>query len=116
MTKDFIEIHWASGNLDEARRISRYLVQERYVAAAQITPWIESTFMWNNQLETVQESKIVFIARTDQYEEISRIIKKNTTYEVPQITYIYIDGGNQEYMQWLTEAMPSKQATEYTVR
>ena len=56
---EFIEIHWASGSIDEARKISRFLVQERYVACVQITPWIESIYLWNGQLETSQESKIV---------------------------------------------------------
>ncbi len=41
---EFIEIHWTSGSIDEARKVARYLVQERYVACAQITPWVESIF------------------------------------------------------------------------
>jgi hypothetical protein len=44
---DFIEIHWTSGSLDEARKISRYLVQKRYVACAKIVPWIESVYIPN---------------------------------------------------------------------
>jgi periplasmic divalent cation tolerance protein len=106
MTEQFIEIHWTSGSLDEARKISRYLVQERYVACAQIIPWIESVFMWNNQLDTVQESKIVFKSRLTNYEKIKEIIKENCNYEVPEITYIIIDGGNQEYMEWMNESIP----------
>lgn len=102
----FIEIHWTCGNLDEARKISRYLVQERLVACAQIIPWIESIFMWNNQEDTAQESKITFKTRSEHYEKIRRIIEENCTYEVPEITYTHIDGGNEPYMNWLLESTP----------
>lgn len=111
-----IEIHWTSGSLDEARKVSRYLVQERYVACAQIIPWIESIFMWNNQQETVQESKVIFKSHLSQYEAIKKIIKNNCSYEVPEITYIKIDGGNEEYLTWLNQSIPVKENPEYTVR
>lgn len=108
----FVEIHWTSGNLDEARKISRYLVQERLVACAQIVPWIEAVYMWNNQLETSQESKVVFKARADQYEKIKQIIEQNCSYEVPEITFITIDGGNHDYLRWLEESTPDSIPTK----
>jgi periplasmic divalent cation tolerance protein len=103
----YIEIHWTTGSLDEARKISRYLVQERLVACAQIIPWIESIFMWNNQEDTAQESKIVFKTRLEMYDKVREVIEQNTTYEVPEITYTHIDGGNELYMKWLEESMVS---------
>ena len=42
---EFIEIHWTSGSIDEARKVARYLVQERYVACAQISPWGGDPFL-----------------------------------------------------------------------
>lgn len=104
---EFIEIHWTSGSLDEARKISRHLVQERYVACAQIIPWIESVYMWNNQVETGQETKITMKTRIENYEAIKEIIKQSCTYEVPEITFIRIDGGNKEYIDWLQETTRS---------
>lgn len=100
---DFIEIHWTSGSLDEARKVARYLVQERLVACVQIVPWIESIYMWNNQLETTQESKVVFKALSSNYSKIEEIIKSNSSYQLPEILCINIDGGNREYLQWLNE-------------
>lgn len=104
MTEEFIEIHWTSGTLDEARRVSRFLVQERYVACAQIVPWIESTYLWNNQLETSQETKIVLKTRREHYDKIREVIEQNCKYEVPEITWFKIEGGNKSYMDWLLES------------
>jgi periplasmic divalent cation tolerance protein len=103
---EFIEIHWASGSIDEARRVSRYLVQERLVACAQITPWIESIYMWDNQLETTQESKIVLKSKKAHFEKIKEVILQNCKYQVPEITYMCIDEGNASFLQWMEESTP----------
>jgi periplasmic divalent cation tolerance protein len=101
----FVEIQWTSGSIDEARKIARYLVQERFVASAQIIPWIESIYMLNNQLETTQESMIIFKTRLDLYEKIKEIILQNCKYQIPEITFRVIDGGNQEFLDWLGESV-----------
>ncbi len=98
-----IEVHWTSGSLDEARKICRYLVQERLVACAQILPWVESVYMWNNQLETTQESKIVLKTREELWERVKATILENHSYEVPEIIYKKIDGGSEEYLKWMEE-------------
>ncbi len=97
----FIEITWTSGSLDEARKIARRLVEEKLVACAQITPWIESIYIWNDQLETSQESKVVLKTTLDQYELVSKTIREHCSYEVPEILYHVIDGGNAAYLDWV---------------
>lgn len=101
---DFIEISWTSGSIEEARKICRYLVQERLVACAQIVPWIESIYMWNNKLETTQESKITLKTQSEKYEKVKEVILQNSVYEVPEITFHSIEGGNEEYLTWIRES------------
>jgi periplasmic divalent cation tolerance protein len=103
-----IEIHWTCGSLDEARRVSRYLVQERFVACAQIIPWIESVYMWNNQLETAQETKVVFKTVSEKFETIKKIILENSKYDVPEITSFAIEQVNPAYLEWLRESVSLK--------
>ena len=103
---NYVEIQWTSGSIDHARKISRYLVQERLVACAQIIPWIESIYMWNNQLETTQETKIILKSRQELIEKIVKIILENHTYDIPEITWRSIDGGNAPYLQWISESTP----------
>ena len=110
MSEEFIEIHWTSGSLDEARRISRYLVQERYVASAQIIPWFESIYMLDNQLETTQESKIILKTKKENLDKIRETIERNCKYEVPEIIWFKIEGGNRAYMEWLGSSTLVKQA------
>lgn len=100
-----IEIHWTAASLDEARRVCRFLVQERHIACAQVIPWVESIYMWDNQLETTQESKIVMKTKKEKFHAVREVIESNSSYEVPEITWRTIEGGNQAYMDWLGESI-----------
>jgi periplasmic divalent cation tolerance protein len=111
MEPEYIEITWTAGSIDEARLISRFLVQERLVACAQIIPWIESIYMWDNHLETSQETKVALKTRASCYDKVKDVILKNAKYEVPEITYRRIDGGNKEYMDWMADSTPENMAT-----
>lgn len=101
---EYIQITWTSGSMDEARKVARYLVQERYVACAQITPWVESIYMWDNRLETTQESKVVMKTLRERFDEIKGIILDNSSYEVPEITWSVIEGGNEAYLAWVQDS------------
>ena len=100
-----IEVQWTTGNLDEARRISRFLVEKRYVACAQITPWIESIYMWNNKLETTQESKVSMKTSEELFPKVKEFILANHSYEVPEIIVLPIQGGHEEYLAWAEESI-----------
>ena len=100
----FIELYWTAGSIDEARKVSRYLVQERFVASAKIIPWIESITMLNNQLDTTQESKVIFITRKELFKTIVEMITQSSKYQVPEISMIEIQDANQVYFEWLKES------------
>jgi len=102
---EYVEIHWTAGSIDEARRVCRYLVKERLVACAQIIPWIESVYMWNNQLENGQESKIILKTKNDLIANVKEVILDNSSYDVPEITVLEIIEGNEEYLSWIAESV-----------
>jgi periplasmic divalent cation tolerance protein len=112
---DFIQIQWTCGSLEEARKVCRYLVQERYIACANVIPWLESVFMWDNQLDTSQESKVFMKTRAENFEAVKEVILKNCSYDLPEILFFAIDGGQQEYLNWLEESTVSvKEAAPVT--
>ena len=103
---DLIEIEWTSGSMDEARMVSRFLVQERLVANAQIIPWIESIYMLDNRLETAQESKILYKTRRDKLEKVKEVILQNCKYEIPEIIFRTIEDGHGPFLRWLEDSTP----------
>lgn len=111
MSDELIEIQWVCGSLDEARRISRYLVQERYVASAQILPWMEAISLLNNKLETSQETKIFLKTKLKYFDIIREVIEQNCKFEVPEITWTKIEGINPSYHDWLDESLVNDDAS-----
>ncbi len=98
---DLIEITWTAGSIDEARKVSRFLVQDRYVAEAKIIPWVEMISMWNNQLETDQGTLVIFKTTKDHLNHILETISKNSKMQVPEIVWRGFDGASKEYLDWL---------------
>lgn len=101
---DFVQVWASAGSIDEARRVARYLVQERLVASAEIVPWVESISMLDNQLETDQVSKVVLIARKEKLDAIVTFIQKNSKFEIPEILWLPVAGGFSEYLKWVEES------------
>jgi Uncharacterized protein involved in tolerance to divalent cations len=101
---EIIEIQWTSASLDEARKVTRYLVQERLVASAQIIPWLESIFLLDGQLDTLQESKVLLKTTKIHFETIKKHIEANSSYQIPEITYTRLDYINNAYRDFLLSA------------
>lgn len=103
--QEWIQIQWAASNIEEARRVCRYLIQENVAACCQITPWVESIYLWDSQLETAQESLVFIKAAKANFDTIVQLIEKNCENEVPEIIFTSIEGINPSYSQWLEESI-----------
>lgn len=103
MNDEMIEIQWQAASIDEARKVSRFLVQERLVASAQIIPWVESISLLNNQLETTQETKAILKTKKSLFEKVQDVILKNSKYDIPEITSTDIVQVNPAYLAWVEE-------------
>lgn len=102
---EYIEIHWTSSSLDEARKMAKQLVEQRVVACAQIVPWVESRFLWDNELECAQESKVIFKTHQSKEEDVRSLLEEGASYDVPEITTFIIENLNESYKEWLEEQL-----------
>lgn len=100
---ELIQIHWTCSSLDEARLVARTLVQKRLVACANIIPWVESIFSWEDEIDTQQESLVIFKTRIDLFEKVRDEILIHSSYEVPEILALPIHDGNQAYLDWVMD-------------
>ena len=86
---------------DEARRIAEILVNQRKAACVNIVPRVNSLFWWEGKLDSAQESLLIIKARSSKLKEITELVKKTHSYEVPEIIALPIIGGNKDYLRWL---------------
>ena len=85
----------------EARKIADLLLNERKAACVNIVPKVESLYWWQGNIESAQEYLLIVKTNTAKLKEITDLIKKVHTYEVPEIIALPIIGGNEDYIKWL---------------
>jgi periplasmic divalent cation tolerance protein len=93
------------GNAAEARELAEILVEQRYAACVSRVEGIVSTYRWESKIEESQEALVLVKTTRDQYEAVERTILEKTSYELPDILVVPIEGGFTEYLTWLTSAV-----------
>jgi periplasmic divalent cation tolerance protein len=90
------------GNIDEARRMARALVERRLAACAQISE-IESFYTWKGSIENDKEFRVLFKTTRDKYEAVERAIKELHSYELPAICALSFEAIDAPYAAWIDE-------------
>jgi len=98
---DRVMIYVTTSGDDEAARIARTLVEERFVACANILPPVRSFYRWEGQIQDDRE--VVFVAKTtrERVPEVIRRVRELHSYEVPAILALPILDGDAAYLQWV---------------
>jgi periplasmic divalent cation tolerance protein len=87
-----------------ARRVSNHLVTESLAACANILPSVESIYRWKEKIESAGEILVLFKLSGDRQSQFEHKLRSLHPYEVPEIIFIPIAGGLQEYLQWVSES------------
>ena len=103
MTEGFIVIFITVAGIEEARKLARVLVDQRQVACANIVPTVKSLFRWQDKVEEEEEALMVLKTRASLFPEIVAQVKKQHSYEVPEIIALPIAAGNPDYLDWIDE-------------
>ena len=86
-----------------ARRISNQLVSERFAACANILPPVESIYRWNEKIESANEIFAFFKVSEDRQSAFQEKLRSLHPYDIPEIIFVPVAGGLQEYLQWVSE-------------
>ena len=93
--------YMTAGNMDEARRISRDLVENRLAACVNIIGGVISVYRWEGNTE--EESEISLIAKTTEeaLPELVERVKSIHSYQTPCVVGIPTEGGNRDFIRWI---------------
>ena len=84
----------------EADKITEILLNERVVACVQQLP-IKSSYHWQGKVEISSEILMIMKSQTKLYSKIESLIKKNHSYQVPEIILLPIEAGLADYLNWI---------------
>jgi len=99
----FCAVYITTKNVAEARKISKMLVKKKLVACANIFPRIESIYEWKGKMQDHGESLIIGKTKKTLIKKIVSEVKKIHSYDVPCITALDIDGGNPDFLNWVSK-------------
>ena len=92
-------------NIEEARFLSRGLLQEGLVACASILNPVESWFVWKDQIEEVQEVQLILKTTDEKFNQVQAWILQNHSYEVPEILALNVEKGLESYIKWVIQSV-----------
>ncbi len=100
----FSIVYITAGDVNEARKIGRMLVEERLAACANIFP-ITSIFRWKGKIEEGGEFGIIVKTKTGKVKEIEKKVKELHSYEVPCVVSFRMDEGSSDYLKWIEDSV-----------
>jgi len=88
----------------EAKEIAVSLVEEGLVACANVIPGVESYFLWEGEMAKATEYVIILKTKAKNQDKIVRFVKELHSYECPCVTFMPIEGGNEDFLNWVEES------------
>lgn len=90
-----------AGSEEEAVKIGRSLVEEKFAACANIVPGIRSIYRWKGETCDEQEVLIILKTRSLLFPALQSRVKQLHSYEVPEIIAFPLAQGLPEYLDWV---------------
>ena len=90
-----------AGSLEEAEKIARTLVEQRFAACASILPQVRSIYRWQGKVEEAEEVAAIFKTRGDAADRLITRIAALHSYNVPCVVTWPIDKVLVAYADWV---------------
>jgi periplasmic divalent cation tolerance protein len=92
-----------TGGRNDAERLGEGLVVERLAGCCTVIPMVHSFYYWEGQLQREHESLLIVKTVQSRAKAVEEYVRKNHTYELPEIIQVAIEDGAPRYLQWLAE-------------
>ena len=98
---------YVTAPVDEARTLARTIVSRRLAACANVIPRMESVYWWNGNMETGDESVVIFKTRRTLAAALTDVVKAEHSYQCACVIVVPIEGGNADFLAWIdAETVP----------
>jgi periplasmic divalent cation tolerance protein len=88
--------------LEQAEQLAGILVERRLAACVNIVGPIRSIYRWKDVVECEPEYLLLIKTTTERAAELAAAFAELHPYELPERVELAIDGGSDNYMEWLS--------------
>jgi periplasmic divalent cation tolerance protein len=97
-----------TSNREEALKIGRTLVENRLAACINVLEGMQSIYRWEGRIEEAHECVLIAKTQESLKEQLIAKVVELHSYSCPCVIFCPIEGGNQEYLDWIKkESSPS---------
>ncbi len=90
-------------DMEKAKKIARFIVDQRLGACVQIIGPIQSIYYWRDKIEDGKEWLIFIKTRKNLYQKLEEYIIKFHPYIVPEIVSFEMENSFKKYFDWVFE-------------
>jgi periplasmic divalent cation tolerance protein len=102
---EYITVFVTAPSKKEAMKISSAVLNKKLAACANIVSGIDSHYWWRGKIEHARETLIILKTTSKLFNRLAQEIKKNHSYEVPEIVALPIAAGSSDYLKWIGESV-----------
>ncbi len=96
-----VRVVFVSMPRDEAREMSKGIVENRLAACVNIVPKIESYFRWEDKVEFDEEALLVIKTTEKKFPALMAYVKEQHPYELPEIIAVPLVDALPEYVTYV---------------
>lgn len=96
-----IRVVYISIPYDEAEKMARELVEQRFAACVNIVPRIRSFFWWDEAVQDDDEALLIVKTTQRKFKQLTEYVIENHPYELPEIIAMPLVEGSAEYIAWV---------------
>lgn len=97
----YVVIFITTADDEEARLISRVLLEQRKAACISIVAGVSSLFWWQGKIDSSQESLLVVKTKASLLDEVVELVQEIHSYDNPEIIALPVLGGSKDYLEWI---------------
>lgn len=99
--KNIILLYVLTSNLQEAEKISKHLLDNKYIACVNVISAI-SFYIWNNEFKNDQEFIMLIKTSKEKSNKVIEEIEKLHSYSIPCIAKTILEV-NDSYFKWVKD-------------
>lgn len=100
---EYVQVMTTTDREEEAAQLAQTLLQARLAACVQIVGPVASHYWWQGEIEQTAEWLCVIKTRDELLEDLVETLRREHSYDTPEITATPIVGGSDQYLDWIRQ-------------
>jgi len=101
--KNHITVFTTVSSSEEAKKISRGLVEKKLAYCVNTIPSIQSTYFWDEKLCVDEELLLIIKTKEEKFSMLKDWILENHSYDIPEVIALPILQGSSDYLKCIDD-------------